>query len=72
MVLETKDFAELVKKHNILLFKADWTSKSPEIADALAQFERNSVPLYVYYPAGKNYVLLPQLLTSGIVKDYLE
>ncbi len=72
MVLETKDFAELVKKHNILLFKADWTSKSPEIADALAQFERNSVPLYVYYPAGKNYVLLPQLLTSGIVKEVIK
>lgn len=71
-VLDTEYFSELVKKHNIQLFKADWTNKSQEITDALALYGRNSVPLYVYYSAGGNYVLLPQLLTDNVVKQYID
>ena len=69
--LDTEDFSEIVKKNNIQLFKADWTEKNSQITDALAQYGRNSVPLYVYYPAYKNYVLLPQLLTPSVVKKYI-
>ena len=62
----------MVNQKGIKLFKADWTNKSPEIADALAQYGRNSVPLYVYYPNSGDYVILPQLLTAGILEEYLK
>ncbi|KAA3617065.1 MAG: DUF255 domain-containing protein [Calditrichaeota bacterium] len=54
--------------------KADWTSRDDKITKALAEFGRNSVPLYVYFPAGENSkpVLLPELITPGIVLQTLE
>ncbi len=36
-VFSTREFARLVKEHRIKLFVADWTSRSPEIARALAR-----------------------------------
>jgi thiol:disulfide interchange protein len=52
----------------IATLRADWTDANDAIARALAQFGRASVPLYVYYPAGgKEPVILPELLTPGIV-----
>lgn len=73
LALDTDRFAEMVKKHKINLFKADWTNKDQHIADALARYGRNSIPLYVYYAKDSNdYVILPQLLTPGIVEDYLK
>jgi len=51
-------------------FKADWTSYDEDITRALAQFGRNSVPLYIYYPAGADApIILPEILTPGVVLD---
>ncbi len=53
---------------------ADWTNYDATIAKALAEFGRNSVPLYVLYspdPA-KQPIVLPELLTPGIVLDALQ
>jgi len=53
--------------------KADWTDNDPRVARALALFGRASVPLYVLYPAGGGQpVLLPEILTPGIVLSALE
>lgn len=64
VALETTDFRNYAQKHNIVLLKADWTNKNPQITQSLAQYGRNSVPLYVFYN-GQNhdYKILPQLLT---------
>jgi thiol:disulfide interchange protein DsbD len=53
---------------------ADWTSKDDTITQALAAFGRNSVPLYVLYGSDPNSepIILPELLTPGIVLDALE
>jgi thiol:disulfide interchange protein DsbD len=51
----------------IVRMKADWTVKDPAITEALAEFGRNGVPLYVYYPIGGEPVLLPEVLTASIV-----
>jgi thiol:disulfide interchange protein DsbD len=58
----------------IAAFKADWTNRDTLITQALAQFGRNSVPLYVLYPSGMkgDPVLLPEILTPGIVLEALE
>jgi len=55
--------------------KADWTSRDPEITRMLSAFGRSGVPLYVLYPrpsAGKQPVVLPQILTERIVLDALD
>ncbi len=57
-------------EHNIAYLKGDWTNQDPEISRVLDQFNRPSVPLYVLYPgAGKEPVILPQILTPSIVVD---
>lgn len=63
-------FSEL----NITALKADWTSRDQRITKALAQFGRNSVPLYVLYPGGAENepVLLPELITPGILLEAFE
>lgn len=57
---------------DIVALKADWTNSNPMITEALEGYGRNSIPLYVYYPAGsRDYELLPQILTPGIVLNAL-
>jgi thiol:disulfide interchange protein DsbD len=52
----------------IATLRADWTDSNDAIARALAGFGRASVPLYVFYPGGgKDPVILPEILTPGIV-----
>lgn len=53
---------------------ADWTKRDERITRALAEFGRNSVPLYVLYSGDRNQepVILPEVLTPGIVLDALD
>jgi thiol:disulfide interchange protein DsbD len=59
---------------NVQLFRADWTSRSPEITRLINGFGRSGVPVVVLYPPGERSqpVLLPTLLTPGIVIRALE
>lgn len=69
-VLETEAAAELFRKNNVLIMRGDWTNNDEVITQALAAFNRNSVPLYVYYPPGKGEAhLLPQILTIKMIED---
>lgn len=56
----------------IVPLKADWTTRDDEITRALASYGRNSVPLYVVYGAGDDPLILPEILTPGIVLDALD
>lgn len=66
---------ELFQSKNVAVLKGDWTRMNPDITKYLKDYGRNGVPLYVYYaPAelgGKRPapVVLPQILTPGIVAD---
>lgn len=56
----------------IAYLKGDWTHYDPGITTLLAEFGRNGVPLYVFYPpAPATPVVLPQLLTPSTVVDAL-
>lgn len=59
---------QLFKDKNIVLLVADWTRRDAAITEYLASFGRNGVPLYVYYAPQAGPVVLPQLLTPGIVR----
>lgn len=70
---QLKPSAASSPKKNIALFKADWTNRDETIRNALKTYGRNSIPLYVWYPAGKQTpVLLPQILTPDILKTQLQ
>ena len=58
----------------ITYMKGDWTNEDPEITAVLERFNRPSVPLYVIYPGdtSKEPVILPQILTPGIVAEAFE
>ena len=62
-------FAEL----GIAALKADWTRRDETITRALAEFGRNSVPLYVLFGPGNKHdpIILPEILTPGLVLEAL-
>ena len=68
---------QFFKDQNIIYMVGDWTNQNPDITDYLRGFGRNGVPLYVYYPPADSKgirpdpVILPQLLTPGLIKDTL-
>lgn len=68
------DVIRLFNELHIVPLKADWTSRDPIITQALAQFGRNSVPLYVLYTGkgDETPVVLPEILTPGIVLEALK
>ena len=76
IALATDATRDLFKEEEVVYYKGDWTNQNPEITDFLKSHGRNGVPLYVFYgerdkttnqrPAP---VVLPQLLTSGLVAD---
>jgi thiol:disulfide interchange protein DsbD len=78
-VNETVAFQDKVmqrfKELDVTLFKADFTHHNPQIALALAQYDRAGVPLYILHtacgPQAKP-IILPQLLTPQIILDALE
>lgn len=73
VALQSDAFAKLTKEHNIHLFRADWTNNDETIAAALERYGRNSIPLYIFYRGDSpNYKVLPQILTPGILEDYLK
>ncbi|HEY6619074.1 MAG TPA: thioredoxin family protein [Steroidobacteraceae bacterium] len=56
----------------VALMKGDWTNRDPAITKALAAFGRAGVPLYVVYngkPGATEPVVLPQILTAGVVES---
>jgi thiol:disulfide interchange protein len=64
-----KRFAEL----GVVALKADWTARDESIARGLAELGRASVPLYaLYLPGVAAPLILPEILTPGIVLRYLD
>jgi thiol:disulfide interchange protein DsbD len=71
--LKGQRLADAFKASNAVLLRADWTKRDAVIAAALAEHGRAGVPLYLVYPAkGGEPVILPQLLTEGLVIEAVE
>ena len=57
----------------VVALEADWTNADPQITAALAELQRNAVPVYAVYPKGGGAPqLLPEVLTPALVLDALE
>ncbi len=73
VAINTSEVIEKFIDKNIAAIKADWTSRDDEITKALAEFGRNSVPLYVIYADNlEEPLILPEVLTTSIVLEALE
>ena len=70
-VLTRAEIEELFEQKQVTLMRADWTNRDERITQALAAMNRSGVPVYVLHAPGKPPQLLPELLTTGIVKDAL-
>jgi thiol:disulfide interchange protein DsbD len=63
-----------LRAHDVVLLRADWTTRDPSVTRALAAFGRNSVPFVVLYGRDRAAApaVLPTLLTPGIVTRALD
>ena len=59
-------------QHRVALMQADWTRQDPAISASLARFGRSGVPVYVLHRPGQTPLVLPELLTPGVVLDALQ
>ncbi len=72
-VFGSSDVKKFIRDRNVVLFKADWTNQDPQITTELAKFNRSAVPFnLVYKPGADEPLILPELLTPGIVLDALK
>jgi thiol:disulfide interchange protein len=71
LALSKADVEAAFKSSNVAYLKGDWTNRNAEIANVLTRHGRSGVPLYLLYRPGKEPVILPQILTPGIVLDAL-
>lgn len=74
LVLSTDGVSQQLTDAGVIKMRADWTKHDPAITEALSQFGRSSVPLYVLYGSDSKAepVILPQVLTPDIVRNSLE
>ncbi|NBT85021.1 MAG: hypothetical protein EBT45_00745 [Alphaproteobacteria bacterium] len=74
VALEAEDFIKKVNQLGIVVMRADWTNQDPKITAALADYGRNSVPLYVLHQGGQRSspIILPQILTPKILVNELD
>jgi thiol:disulfide interchange protein DsbD len=70
-VFSSSEVLGVLAKQNVLLLKADWTSKDPAITAELARWNRSAVPFNLVYHGAAEPVILPELLTPGRVLEAL-
>ncbi len=72
-VLNSKEFSDMAYENKITLLKADWTNRDTMIFEALKNYDRSSIPLYVFYPKGKtDHITFPIILTLENLQTYME
>jgi thiol:disulfide interchange protein len=53
----------------VIVLKGDWTRRDPAITRYLTAHGAAGVPLYVWYPAGREAEILPQVLTPTLLAE---
>lgn len=63
LVLETDDFEELTKKHDVLLLRADWTKRDDKITQYLKRYGAVGVPAYFVQKENGEIVFLGETIS---------
>jgi thiol:disulfide interchange protein len=73
VALSQPEVEQAFQARNVVLMRADWTRHDEAITQALTALGRSGVPAYALYTPGQSEpVLLPEVLTPGIVTDALD
>ncbi len=67
--LSTAAVQQAMQEHGVVYMKGDWTNRDPAITAFLQSLGRDGLPFYAFYPAGKDAVVLPPVLTQAIVTE---
>jgi thiol:disulfide interchange protein DsbD len=71
LVLDTVDTQAAFAEAGVVLMRADWTNRDERITRALERLGRNGVPVYLLVRPGQDPLLLPEILTAGLVREAL-
>jgi thiol:disulfide interchange protein DsbD len=71
LVLNNADTLRAFARADVLLMRADWTRRDAAITAALARLGRNGVPVYALFRPGRETLLLPEILSVGLVREAL-
>ena len=73
IALSRQRIIEYMQNNDIEYIVADWTNKNTDILSALEKYNRNGVPLYIFWKPGMNEsLILPAILTEQILLDSFE
>jgi thiol:disulfide interchange protein len=72
--LDSAAVRQAFNQHRVVMLRADWTHGDPEITQILKEHGRAGVPMYLFYPGGKDRppMILPELISSQTVLDALK
>lgn len=72
VVFGSTEVLKTFRDKNVVALRADWTNEDPLITAELARWDRSAVPFnLVYLPGKPEPLILPELLTPGIVLEAL-
>ena len=73
LVFTSAEVLQYFADKKVVALKGDWTNKDPKITAELAKYQRSAVPFNVIWLPGKSDpILLPELLTPGMVLDAIK
>jgi thiol:disulfide interchange protein DsbD len=73
VALQQPQVQQAFRAANVALLRADWTRHDAAITKALGALSRSGVPAYALYAPGQSEpLLLPELLTPGMITDALK
>jgi len=70
-ILGSSEVRRALDRKNVIILKADWTSRNEPIRQYLAKFGRSGIPFYAYYQLGQDPKTLSEFLTKKQVLDVL-
>ena len=73
-VLSDPALLQKLDSAGVVRMKADWTRETPEVNELLYSMGKSGVPAYAIYPKGdkSRQVVLPELLTSGLILEAIQ
>jgi thiol:disulfide interchange protein DsbD len=72
VVFGSEEVLKAFRDKEVVALRADWTDEDPLITAELARWKRSAVPFnLVYIPGKPDPIILPELLSPGIVLDAL-
>ncbi|NBU50888.1 MAG: DUF255 domain-containing protein, partial [Betaproteobacteria bacterium] len=70
--LRRDEVMQALQAKGIVTLQADWTRRDEAISRELTRLGRTGVPVYAFYRAGQDPILLPEVLTPALMIQAIE